>query len=136
MIFGKHINRYYLKYAFWLIAGLAALVLVDFLQLEIPKLYRMVIDGMAYGYIIENVSLSKIIYNLYKTQGCARIRAASSQLIFIYHRGGLSETTATEAAAHNDWTSSASAIVYGVVLLASAFYPCPAVCADEGVFVG
>ena len=32
MIFGKHINRYYLKYAFWLIAGLAALVLVDFLQ--------------------------------------------------------------------------------------------------------
>ena len=30
MIFGKHINRYYLKYALWLIAGLGALVLVDF----------------------------------------------------------------------------------------------------------
>ena len=38
MIFGKHINRYYRKYALWLIAGLAALVMVDFLQLEIPKL--------------------------------------------------------------------------------------------------
>ena len=50
MIFGKHINRYYLKYAGWLIAGLAALVMVDFLQLEIPKLYRMVINGMNTGY--------------------------------------------------------------------------------------
>ena len=49
MIFGKHINRYYGKYALWLILGLFSLVLVDFLQLEIPKLYRMVIDGMAYG---------------------------------------------------------------------------------------
>ena len=54
MIFGKHINRYYLKYLGWLIAGLAALVMVDFLQLEIPKLYRMVIDGMAYGYVLED----------------------------------------------------------------------------------
>ena len=53
MIFGKHINRYYLKYAGWLIFGLIALIMVDFLQLEIPKLYRMVIDGMSYGSIIE-----------------------------------------------------------------------------------
>ena len=52
MIFGKHINRYYLKYAHWLIAGLAALVMVDFLQLEIPKLYRMVINGMNMGYVV------------------------------------------------------------------------------------
>ena len=52
MIFGKHINRYYLKYALWLIVGLAALVLVDFLQLEIPKLYRMVINGMNMGYVM------------------------------------------------------------------------------------
>ncbi len=49
MIFGKHINRYYLKYAGWLVLGLAALVMVDFLQLEIPKLYRMVINGMNSG---------------------------------------------------------------------------------------
>ena len=53
MIFGRHINRYYLKYALWLIVGLAALVMVDFLQLEIPKLYRMIIDGMSYGYVTE-----------------------------------------------------------------------------------
>ncbi len=56
MIFGKHINRYYGKYLLWLLAGLASLVLVDFLQLEIPKLYRMVLDGMSYGYVTENGS--------------------------------------------------------------------------------
>ena len=53
MLFGKLINRYYLKYALWLILGLCALVMVDFLQLEIPKFYRMVIDGMSYGHILE-----------------------------------------------------------------------------------
>ena len=51
MIFGKHINRYYLKYAPWLIFGLAALVMVDYLQLEIPKLYSMVVNGMNMGYV-------------------------------------------------------------------------------------
>ena len=54
MLFGKHINRYYLKYAHWLILGLLSLVMVDFLQLEIPKFYRMVIDGMSYGYILQD----------------------------------------------------------------------------------
>ncbi len=49
MIFGKHINRYYFKYAGWLIFGLLSLVMVDFLQLEIPKIYRMVINGMNSG---------------------------------------------------------------------------------------
>ena len=49
MIFGKHINRYYFKYAVWLLFGLSALVLVDFLQLEIPKIYRLGINGMNSG---------------------------------------------------------------------------------------
>ena len=53
MIFGRHINRYYIKYGWMLVLGLIALIMVDFLQLEIPKLYRMVIDGMAYGYVTE-----------------------------------------------------------------------------------
>ncbi len=51
VIFGKHINRYYLKYALWLLGGLAALVLVDYLQLVIPNLYQMVINGMNDGYV-------------------------------------------------------------------------------------
>ena len=51
MIFGKHINRYYLKYAPWLLFGLVSLVMVDYLQLEIPKLYSMLINGMNMGYV-------------------------------------------------------------------------------------
>ncbi len=45
MVFGRHINRYYIKYAPLLLLGLAALVLVDYLQLFIPELYRTVING-------------------------------------------------------------------------------------------
>ena len=52
MIFGKHINRYYLKYGPMLLLGLIALVAVDYLQLEIPKLYGAVIDGMKSGTVI------------------------------------------------------------------------------------
>ncbi len=51
MIFGKHINRYYLKYAGWLILGMVALVMVDALQLEIPKLYRMLLNGIHEGFV-------------------------------------------------------------------------------------
>ena len=49
MIFGKHINKYYLKYSYLLIGGILALLLVDFMQLEIPELYRMVLEGMQFG---------------------------------------------------------------------------------------
>ena len=51
MIFGKHINRYYLRYAGWLLLGLVALVGVDYLQLEIPRLYGMVVNGMNNGFV-------------------------------------------------------------------------------------
>ena len=52
MIFGKHINRYYLKYAPHLLIGLLALWTVDYLQLMIPELYQMVINGMNQGYVV------------------------------------------------------------------------------------
>lgn len=51
MIFGKHINRYYLKYSFWLLLGLATLVVVDSLQLVIPNLYQQVINGINTGFV-------------------------------------------------------------------------------------
>lgn len=51
MVFGKHINRYYLKYAPLLLLGLLALITVDYLQLEIPELYQMVINGINQGYV-------------------------------------------------------------------------------------
>ena len=52
MIFGKHINRYYVKYAGWLIIGLITLVVVDWFQLVIPNIYQMVINGMNDGYVM------------------------------------------------------------------------------------
>ena len=52
MIFGKHINKYYLKYAHLMILGLAALVMVDYMQLIIPNLYQMVINGMNQGFVM------------------------------------------------------------------------------------
>ena len=49
MIFGKHVNRYYLKYSPMLLLGTLALLLVDYMQLVIPKLYRVVINGVKTG---------------------------------------------------------------------------------------
>ena len=49
MIFGKHINRYYLRYGGWLLLGIISLFVIDVFQLEIPELYRMVINGMNNG---------------------------------------------------------------------------------------
>lgn len=46
MIFGKHINRYYLKYGPQLLVGIAALIFVDYFQLILPELYRIVVNGM------------------------------------------------------------------------------------------
>ena len=51
MIFGKHINKYYIKYAPYLLLGLIALIIVDYAQLRIPEFYRMVVNGMNDGVV-------------------------------------------------------------------------------------
>ena len=51
MIFGKHINRYYLKHLPALLLGVLSLVMIDFFQLEIPRLYGMVINGIKEGVV-------------------------------------------------------------------------------------
>ncbi|MBE6651808.1 MAG: ABC transporter ATP-binding protein [Ruminococcaceae bacterium] len=51
MLFGKHINRYYLKHLPVLLLGILSLVVIDFLQLKVPELYRMVINGINEGYV-------------------------------------------------------------------------------------
>ena len=59
MILGKQINRYYLRYAPMLLLGLIALMGVDYLQLEIPALYRMVLQGMENGFVmVEDVKFA------------------------------------------------------------------------------
>ena len=54
MIFGKNINKYYIKYGYILLFGLFALVAVDYAQLAIPELYKYVINGMAEGFNVIN----------------------------------------------------------------------------------
>ena len=46
MIFGKHINKYYFKYAYMLIPGILALLFVDVLQLKIPEFYRVIVNSI------------------------------------------------------------------------------------------
>ncbi len=58
MIFGKHIRMYYIKHAGRLILGLAALIMVDYLQLIIPNMYQMVINGVSQGFVeVDGVSM-------------------------------------------------------------------------------
>jgi ATP-binding cassette subfamily B multidrug efflux pump len=54
VIFGKYINRYYLKNAPVLLLGLLALLMVDYIQLLIPQFYRLVINGVNLGRVVVN----------------------------------------------------------------------------------
>ena len=51
MLFGKSINRYYLRYLHLLLLGTLSLVMVDYAQLEIPELYRYLINGINTGVV-------------------------------------------------------------------------------------
>lgn len=51
MIFGKHINKYYLKYLGWIVLGMLTLAMVDYLQLLIPNIYASVINGINEGFV-------------------------------------------------------------------------------------
>ena len=57
MLFGKHINRYYLKHLPVLLFGLLSLILVDYFQLLIPELYRLVVNGISDGFVMHNGEL-------------------------------------------------------------------------------
>ena len=52
MVFGRHINRYYLRYLHWLLLGIAALAMVDYMQLIIPNLYQMIVNGLNQGWVL------------------------------------------------------------------------------------
>lgn len=54
MLFGKFINRYYLKYLYLFVFGVVALVAVDYMQLEIPTLYKYLINGINTGQVEVN----------------------------------------------------------------------------------
>ncbi|MCK9493468.1 MAG: ABC transporter ATP-binding protein/permease [Acholeplasmataceae bacterium] len=49
MIFGKHINKYYLKYSIPLILGVISLLVVDYYQIQIPKILGILLDDLKKG---------------------------------------------------------------------------------------
>ena len=49
MVFGKHVNRYYLKHFFALLLGVIALISVDYFQLNVPKFYNYILTGLNDG---------------------------------------------------------------------------------------
>ncbi len=51
MIFGKNINKYYLKFFPVLFIGIVALIAVDFFQMKVPEAYRIVVNGINYGIV-------------------------------------------------------------------------------------
>ncbi len=53
MLFGKYINKYYLKHAPILLLGVAVLVAIDYIQLIVPRLYQMVINGINDGFVVD-----------------------------------------------------------------------------------
>lgn len=49
MLFGKHVNRFYLKYFLHFFIGVIALIIVDFAQLKVPELLGLAMDNMKNG---------------------------------------------------------------------------------------
>ena len=61
MIFGKHINKYYLKFAHFFLLGIIALLVIDYIQLEIPEIIGVVIDGLEFKTLDYEQLISAII---------------------------------------------------------------------------
>lgn len=66
MLFGKYINKYYLRYCWLFLIGIAALVVVDYAQLYLPEFLGQIVDYFEGGSIAghENDITQIIIYVL------------------------------------------------------------------------
>jgi len=60
LIFGKHINKYYLKYGILLLLGVAALLVVDWFQLQIPKNLGQLVNHFEEGLVTQQY-MSKFV---------------------------------------------------------------------------
>jgi len=49
MVFGRHVNKFYLKYGILFLLGVAALIIVDWYQLLIPDITGNIIEGIQFG---------------------------------------------------------------------------------------
>ncbi len=63
MIFGKHINKYYLKYAIPFLLGIISLLYVDYVQIEIPRIFAGIIDKLRES-TLTNPILNELVIRL------------------------------------------------------------------------
>ena len=66
MLFGRYINKYYLKYAIFFIIGVAALILVDIAQLFVPTYLGNLVDLLSDG-VISQEDQAKVIHIIVAT---------------------------------------------------------------------
>lgn len=81
MIFGKHINRYYLIHLPKLLLGVVALIAVDYFQLLIPKLYRLVITGVGTGVVEIDGVTTAFDMNILLDEICAPLLVAIAAMV-------------------------------------------------------
>ncbi|MCR5332918.1 MAG: ABC transporter ATP-binding protein/permease [Bacilli bacterium] len=55
MIFGKHINRYYLRYSYLFIIGILTLIAIDWIQLYIPEYLGQIVDLFTVDYVANEI---------------------------------------------------------------------------------
>ncbi len=73
MIFGRHINQYYRKHGSLLLVGIAALIFVDYFQLILPELYRIVVNGMNGGLVEIDGSLVPFTMDVLLDEVCLKL---------------------------------------------------------------
>ena len=71
MVFGKHVNRYYLKHFFALLLGVIALISVDYFQLNVPRFYNYILTGLNDGAVEIDGVLLKFDLNFLLDKICA-----------------------------------------------------------------
>ena len=72
MLFGKYVNRYYLKYAVFFLIGVIALILVDVAQLFVPQYLGEVVDILGKD-MLSDADKSRILYIIIATLVVAAI---------------------------------------------------------------
>lgn len=63
MLFGKHVNKFYIKYGLFFLLGVAALIVVDFFQLEIPEIVGKIVDGLE-AKELSNDTLKELMFRM------------------------------------------------------------------------
>ncbi len=63
MVFGKYVNKFYLRYGVLFLLGIAALFVVDYTQLEIPNIIGYIIEQLQYQ-TLDRASLSDYVRSL------------------------------------------------------------------------